>query len=123
MEPVEPDLSLLERRVNLVPILLIVGLVVFGVAALVLSPPTKPRKQAPPDPRPPASARAPLLVSLLPADPGAAQGWCCAGGKVAAGVRAACETGQGVFFAVEKEARERCATATSGSPRGPGKGI
>jgi hypothetical protein len=110
MEPVEPDFSLLEpKRGYLVPILLVATLIVLGIAALVLSPPRKPRKLPPEPPPPPAAARGPLMVSLLPADPGAAPGWCCAGGKVAAGARADCDAGRGVFFTAEKAARERCA--------------
>jgi hypothetical protein len=110
MEPMEPDLSLLEhKRSNLVPILLVATLIVLGIVALVVSPPRKPRKLPPEPPRPPAAARAPLMVSLLPSDPGTAQGWCCAGSKVAAGSRASCDAGKGVFFTAEKEARERCA--------------
>src|SRR4029077_15465741 len=137
----EPDLSLLEhKRSNLVPILLVVTLCVLGIAALVLSPPTKPRKlppappgppapapPPPPKPRklppappaPPAAARAPLYVTVVPATD---DGWCCSAGQLSAATRAHCTAASGTFFADEAEGRKGCPTAKSGSPRGRGTG-
>ncbi len=115
----EPDLSLLEhKRSNLVPILLVVTLCGLGIAALVFSPPTKPRKPAPPDPVP-AAARAPLYVTVVPATD---DGWCCTAGQLAAATRARCTAAGATFFADEAEGRKGCPTATSGSPRGRGTG-
>jgi hypothetical protein len=123
----EPDLSLLQRkRSNLVPILLVVTLCVLGIAALVVSPPRKPRKLPPAPPAQPAAARAPLLVTLVPPPADSPQGWCCVDKKLTPLSKAACDAGRGAFFAVEKEAGQRCptaATARSGSPRGRGTGI
>src|SRR4029077_7724661 len=116
----EPDLSLLEhKRSNLVPILLVVTLCVLGIAALVLSPPTKPRKLPPAPPAPPAAARAPLYVTVVPATD---DGWCCAAGQLSAATRAHCTAASGTFFADEAEGRKGCPTAKSGSPRGRGTG-
>jgi hypothetical protein len=111
----EPDLSLLEhKRSNLVPILLVVTLCVLGIAALVFSPPTKPRKPAPPD-RIPATARPPLYVTVVPATD---DGWCCTAGQLSAATRARCTAASGTFFADEAEGRKGCPRAKSGSPRG-----
>jgi len=53
MEPVEPDLSLLEStRWGIVPKLLVAFLCIFGAAMLYFSPPRAPRK-LPPEPPPP----------------------------------------------------------------------
>jgi hypothetical protein len=106
----EPDLSLIEhKRSNLVPILLVVTLCVLGIAALVFSPPTKPRKPAPPDRRPAAA-------------PATDDGWCCSAGQLSAATRARCTAANGTFFADEAEGRKGCPTARSGSPRGRGTG-
>jgi hypothetical protein len=129
----EPDLSLLEpRRFGLVPTLLILVLV-LGSLWLLFLPGKHQRKPAPPAPAPQAPARpAALLVTLIPA---AAQGWCCAGGRLSTLSRTECDAAKGVFFARQAEASAACPpgaapapaegqrpTATSGSPRGPGTG-
>jgi hypothetical protein len=126
MEPDEPDLSLLESsRWGLVPKLLVAFLCIFGAGLLYFSPPRVPRKLPPERPRP-AAPVPPLYVTLAPpAEPEAtasAPGWCCAGRRLSTASRAACESAKGVFFAGEAEARQRCPTAPSGSPRDRGKG-
>jgi hypothetical protein len=120
LQAMEPDLSLLEpKRSNLVPILLVVTLCVLGIAALVLSPPTKPRKLPPAPPAPPAAARTPLYVTVVPATD---DGWCCTAGQLSAATRARCTAAAGTFFASEAEGRKGCPTTKSGSPRGRGTG-
>jgi hypothetical protein len=121
MEPVEPDLSLLESsRWGIVPKLLILFLCIFGAGMLYFSPPRVPRKLPPERPRPAAPAP-PLYVTLAPADE-APEGWCCAGRQLSTASRAACEAARGTFFTEEAKARRLCPTAPSGSPRGRGKG-
>jgi hypothetical protein len=112
MEPVEPDLSLLEsRRWGIVPKLLIAFLCIFSAAMLYFSPPRAPRKWPVDRPRPAAPAP-PLYVTLAPAaaesEASAAPGWCCAGRRISAASRAACDSAKGVFFAGEAEARKGC---------------
>ena len=111
MEPTEPDLSLLEtRRWGLVPKLLLAFLLVFSAALLYFSPPRAPRKWPKDLPRPTAPAP-PLYVTLAPtAEPEApaVRGWCCAGRRLSAASRAACDSARGVFFAAEAEARKGC---------------
>jgi hypothetical protein len=126
MEPVEPDLSLLEStRWGIVPKLLVAFLCIFGAAMLYFSPPRAPRKLPPEPPRPVAPAPQ-LYVTLAPpadSETSPTQGWCCAaGGQLSAASRAACAAAKGTFFAAEAEARRSCPTAPSGSPRGRGKG-
>ncbi|HTG32744.1 MAG TPA: hypothetical protein VLB76_07405 [Thermoanaerobaculia bacterium] len=129
MEPDEPDLSLLESsRWGIVPKLLVAFLCIFGAAMLYFSPPRVPRKLPPERPRPAAPAPqlyvtlAPPAGSEAPAAP-VPEGWCCAAdGQISAASRAACAAAKGAFFAAETEARSRCPTAPSGSPRGRGKG-
>jgi len=112
MEPVEPDLSLLEStRWGIVPKLLVAGLCIFGAAMLYFSPPRAPRKLPPERPRP-AGPAPQLYVTLAPAaseTPAAPEGWCCAaGGRLSAASRAACAAAKGPFFAEEDQARKRC---------------
>jgi hypothetical protein len=128
MEPVEPDLSLLESsRWGIVPKLLVAFLCIFGAAMLYFSPPRAPRKLPPERPRPAAPAPQ-LYVTLAPAAGSEApaapvpEGWCCAGRQLSAASPTACAAAKGTFFAKETEARSRCPTAPSGSPRGRGKG-
>jgi hypothetical protein len=125
----EPDLSLLKpRRFGLIPTLLIAFLFLGGIALLYVSPPRKLPKPPPP-PKP-----GPLFVTVRPAADPTDPGWCCADPKgpaprLTAAGRAACEAERGIFFEQEDQARRSCVpaaasgpTATSGSPRGPGKG-
>jgi hypothetical protein len=121
-----PDIDELfkPKRFRILPALVILGLCVFGIWMMTLGPKTPPPRNLPPFkiiPPPGRSAppRPPFTVTLMPP-----QGWCCAGGtKLSETSRTACETAKGVFFETEEQARTSCApTATSGSPRGPGKG-
>jgi hypothetical protein len=131
MEPVEPDLSLLESaRWGIVPKLLVAFLCIFGAAMLYFSPPRAPRKLPPERPRPAAPqlyvTLAPAAGSEAPAAP-VPEGWCCAGRQLSAASPAGCVAAKGTFFAAETEARSRCpglpySKAPSGSPRGRGKG-
>jgi len=129
----EPDLSLLKpKRWGIVPTLLVALLVLVSAAVLYTAPPRKlPKPPPPPKPGPlfvtVRPAADPVLPSALPAD----RGWCCAGlqgsaPRLTAASRSACEAGKGTFFAIEDQARQACgpaaSTATSGSPRGRGKG-
>lgn len=132
MEPPQlqrPDIDELfkPKRFRILPVLVILGLCALGVW-LMNAGPSKPipRKLPPfkiiPPKNAPAAPKAapPFTVTLMPP-----QGWCCsAGGKLSETNRTTCEGDKGVYFATEDEARKGCkATATSGSPRGPGKGI
>jgi hypothetical protein len=135
MEPPElkrPDIDELLRpkRFRVLPVLVILGLCVFGFWLMSLGPSKPIPRNLPPfkiiPPRQPApsarkaAAPPPFTVTLMPP-----QGWCCAGGKLSEVNRRTCEEDtRGTFFQTEEEARKGCGpTARSGSPRGPGRGI
>jgi hypothetical protein len=115
MEPVEPDLSLLEStRWGIVPKLLIAFLCIFGAAMLYFSPPRVPRKLPPERPRPAAPAPQ-LYVTLAPPAPKApaSEGWCCVDAKgsplkLSAMSRTSCASTRGVFFEEEDQAKLFC---------------
>jgi hypothetical protein len=111
----EPDLSLfVPRRRRILPGLVVLSLCLFG--AWMLWPSPRSHRKPRPAPPPAETTRSPLYVTLVP--PGEprhpAQGWCCVDRKGAAEVklsaasRTACETGRGVFFEEEAEARAFC---------------
>jgi hypothetical protein len=114
----EPNLDPLFRpkRFTRQQVIVILLLCVLGIWMLwPSSHPHRPPKPAPPPAR--KTAPAPLYVTVVPEEE---PGWCCVAGKVSAASRAACK---GAFFATEEEAKRRCPTAPSGSPKGRGKGV
>jgi hypothetical protein len=120
----EPDLSLLKpKRFGVVPALLILALVAGGSYLVFMPGPPVPK----PAPQPKPTAQAPLLVTLAPPTPDAAPGWCCIEKTLVETTRAACTAAKGTFSTTRAAAPAACrptspATATSGSPKGPGTG-
>lgn len=121
----EPDLSLLKpKRFGIVPALLILALVAGGTYLIFMPGPPVPK----PVPQPKPTAQAPLLVTLAPPTPDAAPGWCCIEKTLVETTRAACKAAKGAFSTTQAAGSAACrpaapstpATATSGSPRGPG---
>jgi hypothetical protein len=123
-----PDIDELfkPKRFRILPVLVILGLCVFGFWLMTLGPKTPiPRKLPPfkivppPQAAPAPKAAPPFTVTLMPP-----QGWCCSGGKLSETNRATCDDEKGNFFETEDAARKGCGpTAMSGSPKGPGKGV
>ena len=115
MEPNLDDLFRPKRRFPLQHVIVILLLCALG--PWMLWPSSHPY-QAPKPPPPPArkTAPSPLYVTVVPEEE---SGWCCVAGKVSAASRTACK---GTFFVTEEEAKRRCPTAPSGSPKGRGTG-
>jgi hypothetical protein len=114
----EPNLDDLFRpkRFRLMPVLVILGLCIFG--AWMLWPSSHPHRIPRPAPQPvKRAAPPPLYVTVVPEED---SGWCCLAGKVSAASRSACK---GSFFDTEEEAKRLCPTTPSGSPRGRGRGV
>ncbi len=117
MEPNLDDLFRPKRFTRQQVIVMILLLCAFGVWLLwPSSHPYRPPKPAPAPPPARKAAPPPLYVTVVPEEE---SGWCCVAGKVSAAGKAACK---GTFFTKEKEAKRRCPTAPSGSPRGRGTG-
>lgn len=112
----EPNLDDLFRPKRFLLRHVIVILLICVLGIWMLWPSSHPHPAPKPAP-PPARKTVPprLYVTVVPEE----SGWCCVDGKVSAASRSAC---QGTFFATEEEAKRRCPTAPSGSPRGRGTG-
>ena len=114
----EPNLDPLFRPRRLSPQHLIVILLLCALGIWMLWPSSHPHR--PPRPSPPPAKKTapppPLYVTVVPEEE---SGWCCVAGKVSAASRTACK---GTFFVTEEEAKRRCPTAPSGSPKGRGTG-
>ena len=114
----EPNLDDLFRPKRFTRQQVIVILLLCALGTWLLWPSSHPRQTPRPVPPPPPkkAVSSPLYVTVVPEEE---SGWCCVAGKVSAASKAAC---QGTFFATEGEAKRRCPTAPSGSPRGRGTG-